>query len=364
MKKCSACGEVNKPDAAFCSNCGQSLQQSVDRKKCPSCGAANEPDAAFCTNCGSRMDAGAPAADQSPIAEQFLALNSEYLSVRQTTPGRFEFSSDTGAASSLQRVKIQYDALAILEPETRQLVFWERMVESRAGMQAGVFTEKAKQKGIEVGKGVHGELLFGGKYGFEYGKIREVVKNIAAGQGWKFKLSIFKPKAQTPVAPSAGKIPSLKVIAVCAAVLLVLLLLLIGYCSFRGDSPKHTSRTDAGIYEDGEAGEELDGIYEENARSADEPERIIMTDRKVYSSGEEIRVNYYRAPGGSRDWICIVPVGSRNTDAGDYQYIPQRGQGVLTFRSPRPGRYEVRAFYRYNPGEYHITARYTFVVRD
>ena len=76
MKKCSACGEVNTPDAAFCSNCGQSLQQSENRKKCPSCGTANEPDAAFCSNCGRRMDTGAPAADQSPVAEELLALNS------------------------------------------------------------------------------------------------------------------------------------------------------------------------------------------------------------------------------------------------------------------------------------------------
>ncbi len=364
MKKCSACGEVNTPDAAFCSNCGQSLQQSENRKKCPSCGTANEPDAAFCSNCGRRMDTGAPAADQSPVAEELLALNSEFLSVRQTAPGRFEFSSDTGAASPLQRVKIQYDALAILEPETRQLVFWEKMVESSSGMQAGVFTEKTKQKGIEVGKGVHGELLFGGKYGFEYGNLREVVKNIAAGQGWKFKLSIFKPRAQTSAAASAGKFPFLKVIAVCAAVLLVLLLLLIGYCSLKGDSSKQASRTDAGIYEDDEAGEEPEGIYEENARGPGEAGQIIMTDRKVYRSGEEIRVNYYQAPGGSRDWICIVPVGSKNTDAGDYQYIPQRGDGVMTFRSPGPGRYEARAFYRYNAGEYRITARYTFVVRD
>jgi len=367
MKKCAACGGNNQPDAMFCSNCGQRLQQAAGRK-CPSCGADNETDAAFCTNCGTRMEGGeAPAADQSPIAEQLLALNSEFLSVRQTAPGCFEFSSDTGAASPLQRVKIKYDAWAILEPATRQLVFWEKMVESSSGMQAGVFTEKTKQKGIEVGKGVHGELLFGGKYGFEYGNLREVVKNIAAGQGWKFKLSIFKPKAPTPAAGSGrpgGKIPLLKIFAVGAAVLLVLLLLMIGYCSLSGGSSKQSSRTDMGIYEEDEGEDGRDGVYGENTRGTGEHGQIIMTDRKVYSSGEEIRVNYYRAPGGSRDWICIVPVGSRNTDAGDYQYIPQRGDGVMTFRSPGPGRYEARAFYRYNPGEYRITGRYTFTVRD
>ena len=193
------------------------------------------------------------------------------------------------------------------------------------------------------------------------------MKNNSAGQGWKFKLSIFKPKAPTPAAGSGrpgGKIPLLKIFAVGAAGLLVLLLLMIGYCSLSGGSSKQSSRTDMGIYEEDEGEDGRDGVYGENTRGTGEHGQIIMTDRKVYSSGEEIRVNYYRAPGGSRDWICIVPVGSRNTDAGDYQYIRERGDGVMTFRSPGPGRYEARAFYRYNPGEYRITGRYTFTVRD
>ncbi len=68
------------------------------------------------------------------------------------------------------------------------------MVESSSGTNSGFFSEKTVQKGIEVTKKVHGNLLFGGKYGFEYGKLREVVKAIAGEQGWKFKLAIFKPK--------------------------------------------------------------------------------------------------------------------------------------------------------------------------
>ncbi|MDX9746856.1 MAG: zinc ribbon domain-containing protein [Syntrophales bacterium] len=91
---------------------------------------------------------------------------------------------------------------------------------------------------------------------------------------------------------------------------------------------------------------------------------LIETDGDVYRRGEVIRVRYYDAPGYSRDWICIVPAGSRSTEAGDYQYIPKRGRGVMTFRVHSPGRYEVRAFYHYSPGVYRVTARHTFTVRE
>ena len=91
---------------------------------------------------------------------------------------------------------------------------------------------------------------------------------------------------------------------------------------------------------------------------------LIETDRNIYNYGEKIRVYYYHAPGYSRDWICIVPAGSRNTDAGDYKYIHRRGRGVLIFESPRPGRYEARAYYSYRPGRYVVTARYRFTVQN
>jgi len=91
---------------------------------------------------------------------------------------------------------------------------------------------------------------------------------------------------------------------------------------------------------------------------------LIATDRNTYNYGEKIRVYYYHAPGYSRDWICIVPEGSLDTEAGDYQYIPGRGRGVLIFKSPGPGRYEARAYYRYSPGRYVVTARYRFTVVD
>jgi len=91
---------------------------------------------------------------------------------------------------------------------------------------------------------------------------------------------------------------------------------------------------------------------------------FIETDKDVYYYGEQIRVHYYNAPGYARDWICIVPAGSRNTAAGNYQYIPRGGRGVLIFKSPRPGRYEARAYYSYSPYRYTVSSRYGFTVVD
>ncbi len=92
---------------------------------------------------------------------------------------------------------------------------------------------------------------------------------------------------------------------------------------------------------------------------------VVNTDKDIYHSGERIKVNFTNALGDGSDWICIVPVGSPDTEAGDYQYMPKgRSQGVLTFDSPSPGKYEVRAYYNYRRHGYVVSARYGFSVVD
>jgi hypothetical protein len=354
QKKCSACGEAQEPDAAFCTNCGQRLTQDSDVKKCSSCGASNKPEDAFCSDCGNRLDGTKPQVlDSSPIGKQLLALANDFLSVQETSPEQFEFSSETTAQSALQGVKIKYNALVQLEPQTKQMTFWEKMVESSVGMTAGVFAEKTFQKGIDVSKKVHGQLLFGGKYGFEYGKLREVVKTIAGEQGWNFKTAIFKPEMNTNTKNKASRksIPMLKIILPVLALLLIAVIGITSYLYFSGRSKSTPSQTT------------LVNSDQENADKAG-GKSLIETDKNIYHYGEKISVNYYNAPGYSRDWICIVPADSRNTAVGDYQYIPRRGQGVMIFESPQPGRYEVRAFYKYSPGRYKVSARYGFTVEN
>ena len=90
---------------------------------------------------------------------------------------------------------------------------------------------------------------------------------------------------------------------------------------------------------------------------------IINTDKDIYNLGEMIKVNFSNSPGNAGDWICIVPVGSPDTEAGDYQYMPKGlSQGVLTFDPPSPGKYEVRAYYNYSRNGYVVSGRYAFSV--
>jgi hypothetical protein len=90
---------------------------------------------------------------------------------------------------------------------------------------------------------------------------------------------------------------------------------------------------------------------------------LIQTDKDIYNYGEAITVHYYNAPGYANDWICIVPAGSPDTEAGDYKYIPEGvNQGVLIFKSPRPGQYEVRAYYNYSAFRYIVSDHHLFTV--
>lgn len=155
-----------------------------------------EPGNAFCTHCGARLEQKKTEStgEGSSLGTQFLALANDFLTVSEASPGRFEFFSQIGAQSPSQKVKIKYEAVAQLEPEKKRLKFWEKMVETSAGVDFKLSVEKTVQKGIEVGKKVNGQLLFGGKYGFEYGKLRGVVKTITREEGWTFKTAFWKPK--------------------------------------------------------------------------------------------------------------------------------------------------------------------------
>jgi TolB-like protein len=97
------------------------------------------------------------------------------------------------------------------------------------------------------------------------------------------------------------------------------------------------------------------------AISAAAPE--LSTDKDSYNHGEKIRVNFSDSPGNNSDWICIVPVGSPDTEAGDFQYMPKgMSQGFLTFDPPAPGKYEARAYYNYRRNGYVVTTRHVFSV--
>lgn len=372
MKKCSSCGGEVDSDAAFCTHCGKRLEEISSAKRCSYCGSAMEPDAAFCANCGKRFEErkAEDAGDSTSLGKRLMDLANEFLVVREINPLRYEFSSQTGAQSPVQKVTIKYDAVAQLDPEQKRVTFWERMVETSAGVSAGTFVEKKVQKGIEVGKKIDVRLLFGGTYGFEYGQLREVVKALAVEQGWQFKTAVFKPgqnqTRKNPLPDILKMVPHRKFVLPALAVLLLAVVGTIFYCSM-SDKPGNghaPSSFEGRSSQESEAVARQEGNVFQKTGTVAGGKPFIQTDKEVYRFGEKIRVYYYNAPGYSRDWICIVRAGAAHTEAGDYQYIPRRGRGVLTFRAPHSGKYEARAYYNYSSFEYKISARYGFTVVD
>lgn len=88
----------------------------------------------------------------------------------------------------------------------------------------------------------------------------------------------------------------------------------------------------------------------------------VVTNKNVYKHGEKIRVHYYNAPGYVNDWICVVPDGAPHSQTGNYVYVRKRGDGVLTFKASKPGKYEVRAYFNYSSGRYVVSAKHDFTV--
>ena len=101
----------------------------------------------------------------------------------------------------------------------------------------------------------------------------------------------------------------------------------------------------------------------DNPASYTDADPWIETDKDIYNYGEEIRVHFYNAPGYASDWICIVPSGSGETEAGDYKYLPEGlREGLMIFKTQLPGEYEVRAYYNYSSFRYIVSARYHFTI--
>lgn len=89
----------------------------------------------------------------------------------------------------------------------------------------------------------------------------------------------------------------------------------------------------------------------------------LRTEKNVYKYGQMVKVVFSGAPGSEGDWICIVPAGAPDTEAGDYKYVPKgSGSGSLAFSVPQTGKYEVRAYYNYSRKGYIVSARYPFSV--
>ena len=92
---------------------------------------------------------------------------------------------------------------------------------------------------------------------------------------------------------------------------------------------------------------------------------LIFTDKDRYQQNESVQVCFFESTQNSGDWISVVPVGTADTDAGNYQYLPVgMEQGILEFPPLTPGKYEARVYYNYKKKGYVVSARYPFTVGD
>ena len=53
LKTCKFCGQANKMDSVYCTNCGKPLQDA--KKVCGSCGETVEDSMLFCPKCGRKL---------------------------------------------------------------------------------------------------------------------------------------------------------------------------------------------------------------------------------------------------------------------------------------------------------------------
>lgn len=85
----------------------------------------------------------------------------------------------------------------------------------------------------------------------------------------------------------------------------------------------------------------------------------LYTIKNVFSPGETIVVEFKNLPGNSSDWINIVPVGSPDGSAGNWQHLNGKKSGQLSFGPQPAGEYEARAFYN---NSYKVEYRHRFKV--
>ena len=89
----------------------------------------------------------------------------------------------------------------------------------------------------------------------------------------------------------------------------------------------------------------------------------VRTERPVYEPNEAIGVSFSDLPGNAQDWITIVEASKAENQYGQHFYTKGLKSGRMNFSGLPAGAYEVRVFYNWPAGGYHVQFRYPFVVK-
>ena len=95
---------------------------------------------------------------------------------------------------------VNYAARILLNEKEKTAYYWEMLKETSSGLSFSMGVQKKKIKGVEVfqqirerGYAPGGELVY--DYQFDYGSLRDAVKQLLQSYGWRLKTVIMKGKA-------------------------------------------------------------------------------------------------------------------------------------------------------------------------
>ncbi|MBN1524744.1 MAG: hypothetical protein JW904_09685 [Spirochaetales bacterium] len=104
----------------------------------------------------------------------------------------------------------------------------------------------------------------------------------------------------------------------------------------------------------------------QSAKDGDKPIKdvfTVTTAKKVYSSDENINIEYSGFPGNDQDWITLVKSGDSDKTYGEWFYTEGKKSGSYTFGKVKPGEYEIRVYFDWPAGGYVVQTRIQVTVK-
>lgn len=131
------------------------------------------------------------------LINEILNLKNELMVVKKVEDNMFDLKSHIESKGWIGKVGISFSGRGILDQENKVVTYWDMIKKSSSGMggdDMGFSSESYTLKGKERSGSGAGSAPGGGKYNFDYGKVREQVRLIVEKNGWQFKTALIKPK--------------------------------------------------------------------------------------------------------------------------------------------------------------------------